>query len=699
MTLHVIGEGQRDGVGAVLGRAVVLATGGLGQVFTPTTNPAGRPPATAWRSRCGPARVVADLEFVQFHPTVLWLGPDSPRPAAADLRGGARRGRLPRRRRRATRFMQGQHELADLAPRDVVAKAIIAPDARDRQPTTCGSTRGTSAPSSWEQRFPTILAPLPRARRRPGDRADPGGPGPALRLAAASTPTCAAAPSCPACTPAARCACTGVHGANRLASNSLLEGLVFARRIADDVTTRFAAGELPLRDAGRRDAGDAAVLDASHRLDVQRGDDPRVGAGALRRVDRGSRSRRSPALAALPPSAGRAGPADVGDHQPAHLGQALSPWRTAREETRGWHWRADFPERDDARWLAPPHDDPAGRRGRSCVTERPVRGPAHDRPTGVPAPPTRLLARRAAPSTRTSATGSRRHDDGDDPGMPSASVVAPRGPRPTVSSPGCRSSRSCSMPSPPAGRRRGGASTLRVADGDPGRARRRPRDAARARPATCSSPSAPRSTSLSPPPGVATAHPALGRRARGHRARWCSTPARRRPGCARWRSTPCAAAAAPTTGWACTTSRWSRTTTSSRPGGLDGGVRRGARHASPTSPVQVEVTTTAEALEAVAAGARFLLCDNMSPDLLRETVDAVRATGESVELEATGGLTLEVAAEYAATGRRLPLGRGADPLLADPRHRPRPRPRRRLTLARPGPAHPPTGSRRSPSRG
>jgi nicotinate-nucleotide pyrophosphorylase (carboxylating) len=67
--------------------------------------------------------------------------------------------------------------------------------------------------------------------------------------------------------------------------------------------------------------------------------------------------------------------------------------------------------------------------------------------------------------------------------------------------------------------------------------------------------------------------------------------------------------------------------------------------------VQVEVTTVAEALEAVAAGARFLLCDNMAPDLLRDTVAAVRAaTPDRVELEATGGLTLEHAREYAATG-------------------------------------------------
>ncbi|HEY8883501.1 MAG TPA: carboxylating nicotinate-nucleotide diphosphorylase [Dermatophilaceae bacterium] len=70
----------------------------------------------------------------------------------------------------------------------------------------------------------------------------------------------------------------------------------------------------------------------------------------------------------------------------------------------------------------------------------------------------------------------------------------------------------------------------------------------------------------------------------------------------------------------------------------------------PAVDIQVEVTTTDEALEAVAAGARFLLCDNMSVDLLRTTVEAVRDTGEQVEIEATGGLTLEVARSYAETG-------------------------------------------------
>ena len=96
VTLHVMGEGQHDGVGAVRCRSVVLASGGLGQVFSQTTNPAvatGDGMALAYRA----GAVLRDLEFVQFHPTVMWLGPRLPRPAAADLGGRPRRGGVPRR--------------------------------------------------------------------------------------------------------------------------------------------------------------------------------------------------------------------------------------------------------------------------------------------------------------------------------------------------------------------------------------------------------------------------------------------------------------------------------------------------------------------------------------------------------------------------------------------------------------------------
>ena len=122
LTLHVLGEGQHDGVGAVHCRAVVLASGGLGQVFSQSTNPSvstGDGMAVAMRAG---ARV-RDLEFVQFHPTVMWLGPDSQgqQPLISEAVRGEGAFLVDFE---GNRFMQGQHELADLAPRDVVAKAI-----------------------------------------------------------------------------------------------------------------------------------------------------------------------------------------------------------------------------------------------------------------------------------------------------------------------------------------------------------------------------------------------------------------------------------------------------------------------------------------------------------------------------------------------------------------------------------------------
>lgn len=114
VTLHVLGEGTPDGVGAVLARAVVLATGGMGQVFSATTNPAvstGDGVALALRA----GAVVTDVEFVQFHPTALWLGPGAQ--GQQPLVSEAVRGEGAILVDAAGKpFMQGLHELADLAP-------------------------------------------------------------------------------------------------------------------------------------------------------------------------------------------------------------------------------------------------------------------------------------------------------------------------------------------------------------------------------------------------------------------------------------------------------------------------------------------------------------------------------------------------------------------------------------------------------
>ena len=174
-----MGEGQSDGVGAVHCRAVVLASGGLGQVFSQTTNPAvATGDGTAIALRAG--ATVRDLEFVQFHPTVMYLGPDSrgQQPLISEAVRGEGAFLVDFE---GNRFMQGVHELADLAPRDVVAKAITR------------RMHETGHPHMWLDAthlgadvlgapVPDDPGDLPLPRRRPGHRADPGRPRVPLRL-------------------------------------------------------------------------------------------------------------------------------------------------------------------------------------------------------------------------------------------------------------------------------------------------------------------------------------------------------------------------------------------------------------------------------------------------------------------------------------------------------------------------------------
>ena len=179
LTLHVLGEGQHDGVGAVHCRAVVLASGGLGQVFSQSTNPSvstGDGMAVALRAG---ARL-RDLEFVQFHPTVMWLGPDSQgqQPLISEAVRGEGAFLVDFE---GTRFMQGQHELADLAPRDVVAKAITRRMIETGQPHMWLDARHLGA-EFWERRFPTILGVCREHGVDPVTELIPVAPGPALRV-------------------------------------------------------------------------------------------------------------------------------------------------------------------------------------------------------------------------------------------------------------------------------------------------------------------------------------------------------------------------------------------------------------------------------------------------------------------------------------------------------------------------------------
>ncbi len=176
VTLHVIGAGRRDGVGAALGRAVVLATGGLGQVFASTTNP---PVATgdgvALALRAGAD--VTDMEFVQFHPTVLWLGPGAAgqQPLISEALRGEGAVLIDVLGRR---FMVGQHPLAELAPRYVVAQAIVRQLRETGADHVLLDARGVP---DLAERFPDHHRVVSRERHRPGDDTDPRGAGRAPR--------------------------------------------------------------------------------------------------------------------------------------------------------------------------------------------------------------------------------------------------------------------------------------------------------------------------------------------------------------------------------------------------------------------------------------------------------------------------------------------------------------------------------------
>jgi L-aspartate oxidase len=231
ITLHVMGEGQHDGVGAVHAPTVVLATGGMGQVFSATTNPAvstGDGVALALRA----GAEVSDIEFVQFHPTVLFLGRDSEgqQPLVSEAVRGEGAHLVDAD---GVRFMVGQHELAELAPRDIVAKGIMRRMQEQGADHMLLDARHFGA-EMWEQRFPTILAACRSHGFDPVTEPIPVAP--AAHYASGGVRTDlqgrTTVPGLYAC---GEVACTGVHGANRLASNSLLEGLVFAERIAADI--------------------------------------------------------------------------------------------------------------------------------------------------------------------------------------------------------------------------------------------------------------------------------------------------------------------------------------------------------------------------------------------------------------------------------------------------------------------------------
>ena len=348
VTLHVIGEGQIDGVGAARARAVVLATGGIGQVYSATTNPSvatGDGVAAALRA----GAVISDLEFVQFHPTVLWLGEGASgqQPLLSEAMRGEGAFLVDRV---GVRFMQGVHELADLAPRDIVAKAIVARMAQTDADHVYLDARHLGR-KFLEKRFPSIVT---RCRELGFDPASELLPvAPAQHFASGGVLTDLVGRSTLAGLYACgEVSCTGVHGANRLASNSLLEGLVFAHRIADDITARLAAGDLSPAGA-LASVEDTTLVASKERTGIQRA--MTVGAGAVRSADSLAQAAKKLEIIADSAPGLTADPDSWETSNLLHVGQLLTAVATLREESRGGHVRSDFTDRDDARWLGHTH--------------------------------------------------------------------------------------------------------------------------------------------------------------------------------------------------------------------------------------------------------------------------------------------------------------------------------------------------------
>lgn len=337
----IVEKGRCAGIrGSVMGQpveiradATVLATGGCGQVFRYTTNPVvATGDGYAIAKHAG--ATLADMEFVQFHPTAL-ATPENPlvliseavRGEGAVLRNSA-----------GERFMTKRHKLSELAPRDVVSREIY----REQRKSGEVVLDATSLGRKFATRFPGIFA-LCQARGI-DPRTEPIPVTPAAHYMMGGIVTdLAGRSSLPGLFACGEVACTGVHGANRLASNSLLEGLVFAERIARELASE------PRQPVPRRSvATDFEVPPLADRGAAQ------VAADTIRQlmwdyagIDRDAAGL-TECLSQLDRVKGRLSAGMTEEANLCDTASMIAAAALARRESRGGHYRSDFPRPSSA---------------------------------------------------------------------------------------------------------------------------------------------------------------------------------------------------------------------------------------------------------------------------------------------------------------------------------------------------------------
>jgi len=319
--------------------AVVLATGGAGQLYRVTTNPAvatGDGVAAAWRA----GAELADLEFVQFHPTAFDSAANPKFLITEALRGeGAYLLDCDE-----NRFMLDVHPLAELAPRDVVSREIIKVMKRCGRPNVWLDARHLGEPV-LRARFPMIFETCLEAGYDLSKDLIPVAPAAHYSIGGIRVDIDGST-SVDGLYASGECACTGLHGANRLASNSLLEGLVLSRRIVRALEPASSGDGLRISSQG--DDEETAIDPAPARsllqatmsdfVGVNRSEEGLARAGAV--LDG-----LCDLLDATPVS-----PADLEVQNMVTLATLTAHAARYRTESRGAHWRDDFPARDDAHW-------------------------------------------------------------------------------------------------------------------------------------------------------------------------------------------------------------------------------------------------------------------------------------------------------------------------------------------------------------